>query len=171
MDNHSLYKQIVSTCDKCKGQGHKIISVVEVQLCDCMKFYSFAVKMNQLSVPLSYIFSFKNADIPQINKKQMIFFKDDQTAFNHFMSLAIENQMHLCDATRMYEIKDFETIDGLMVYNLGLETFPNNSLVLYRILKEIEDRRLYGIFSFAISKSNVKTTYAKYVADKVNESA
>jgi hypothetical protein len=166
-----IYNNIVKGCKICNGSGTVPISNTEVKFCACMQQYIFIIKMTELGVPLSYIFSYKNTPITTSVYKSMFIFQNDVMSFNIFMSLVEEGKnMILKDSVNMFTLNNYEDLDGVMVYNLGLETFQNNSIVLYRIIKETEDRNLHGIFSFAISKENLNKYYLDFVKKRIDAS-
>ena len=166
MNFELLYQNLVKDCKKCNGTGTINSTETDIVFCDCLSHYIFIVKMLEVGVPLKYVMSFSRTDVKH---KLLFFYKDDQTAFNAYMSLASDNIISIHASNVMFEIKDFEDKDGIMVYGLGLETFQNNSLTLLRLIKEAEDRGLYGIFSFVISRENLKTYYADFVSEKINQ--
>lgn len=168
MDKEKLYQQTVKCCDKCKGTGIKDMSTIEIQLCECQEFYNFACRMYDLGVPIKYIFNFNRIDIT-FEKKIFFIFQNDQLAFNTFMSLPEWCNYGLKVSNEMFNLTNIKQYCGIMVYNLGLETFQNNSLVLYRLIKEVEDNRCFGVFSFAIKESNVSNFYLDFIRKKINE--
>ena len=170
MNYDAIYNNTVRCCKICNGTGTVTISATEVKFCTCMQQYIFIIKMTELGVPLSYIFSYQKAITtnPASSSKSMFIFQNDTVSFNIFMTLVEEGKnMILKDSVNMFTMNDYSDLDGVMVYNLGLETFQNNSIVLYRIMKEAEDRHLTGIFSFAISKENLNKYYLDFVKKKI----
>lgn len=168
MNYDTFYNNTVKGCKICNGSGTVPISNTEIKFCSCMKQYIFVIKMTELGVPLSYIFSYQKANA---DGKIKFIFQNDVLSFNIFMTLAEEGKnMALKDSVNMFTLNNYEDLDGVMVYNLGLETFQNNSIVLYRIIKETEDRNLHGIFSFAISKENINKYYLDFVKKRIDAS-
>jgi hypothetical protein len=167
-----IYNNIVKGCKICNGSGTVALSNTEVKFCVCMQQYIFIIKMTELGVPLSYIFSYQKAITvnPSSSSKSLFLFQNDLVSFNVFMTLVEEGKnMVLKDSVNMFTLNNYEDLDGVMIYNLGLETFQNNSIVLYRIIKETEDRNLHGIFSFAIKKESLNNYYLDFVKRKIEE--
>jgi hypothetical protein len=168
MQYDTIYNNLVSQCKICNGTGTVAISNTEVKFCVCMQQYMFIIKMTELGVPLKYIFSYIKAELPP--SRSIFVFQDDEFAFDIFMTLVEDGKnMVLKDSVNMFTLNDYSDLDGLMLYNLGLETFQNNSIVLYRIMKEVEDRNIYGIFSFAIKKESLTNYYLEFVKKKIEE--
>lgn len=166
MNLEAYYQNLVKKCKDCKGVGTIPVSDTEIKLCHCMTNYMFVVQMSNLGVPFSKIISYNN--IPNADKKKIHFiFKDDDKAFNLFMSLVPNYKLSLYESTNMYSATNFQSIDGVMIYNLGLETFNNNGLTLYRIMKDVKDRDLFGIFAFAIKKEVLKFHYPDFIAAEI----
>jgi len=162
-----MYDNIVKGCKICSGTGTVVLSPTEVQFCNCMKQYIFIIKMTELGVPISYIFSFCKLSYSQ---KTHFIFQNDSLAFNRFMSEVEDGKnMVLKDSVNMFTLNNYDGVDGIMVYNLGLETFQNNSLVLYRIIKEAEDRGLVAIFSFAVKKESLTNYYLDFIKKRIEE--
>ena len=126
--------------------------------------------MLELGVPLKYIMGYTPVEV-DLKKRVYFVFKDDQYAFNIFITLAMEphkRRMFLTDSMQMYYLSNYQEKDGVMIHNLGLETKKDSSLVLYRVIKEVEERGLYGIFSFAINRENLDTYYSKFIVSRIN---
>lgn len=166
MDYDLLYENIVKGCSSCGGTGTVKVSDTEVNFCSCMEYYIFMIKQIENNVPLKYILNYKPIEID--DKKVYYLFKDDDYGFNMFMTLSKKYNMMLINSVNMFTANIDSTTDGVMIYNLGLETFQNNGIVLYRLIKEIEDRRLYGIFSFSIGRENLRRYYPEFIEQSVN---
>ena len=165
-----LYNNIVKSCPKCKGTGTVEVTETSIRFCECMEFYITATQMLELGVPLKYIMGYTPVEV-DLKKKIYFVFKDDQHAFNTFITLAREpnkQRMFLTDSMQMYYLSNYQEKDGVMIHNLGLETKKDSSLVLYRIIKEVEERDLYGIFSFAISRDKLDTYYSQFIVSRIH---
>jgi len=161
-----LYKKIIGSCTKCNGVGTISLSDTEIQFCECMKFFIFFVQMLDIGVPIKFIFGYDQIEIPK-SKKIFFIFKEDQHSFNLCMNLAKSRKFIIMPSTNCFRINNFSEFDGMMIYNIGLETYKDNSVILYRLIKEAIDNDIYGIFSFAISRDNLKTYYNKFIEDIV----
>lgn len=168
MDKNILYQNTVKSCTKCNGTGVKDMSTIDIVFCECQEFYNFVCRWYDSGIPIKYIYNYEKIEI-NWDKKIYFFFQDDQNAFNTLMSLPDWCNYGIKTSNEMFNLNKINNYAGIMIYNLGLETFQNNSLVLYRLIKEIEDNRCFGIFSFAIKESNLSNFYLDFIKKKINE--
>ncbi len=167
MSFDKLYNTTVKNCSTCKGTGTVNKTDKSIAFCHCMKFYIFAVRNMELGVPFSYVLGVDNTLQP-LKAGVYSFFKQEKIAFDYFMMNSMTGNCKIISATEMYLLNDFRELDLLLIYNLGLENFQNNSATLFRIMNECRTRNVIAILSFSIDKMNLIHHYSKSVVDSVN---
>lgn len=168
LDTDRLYKQLVSNCKICGGVGSIIESETNLHFCDCMKFYMFIVQMVQKGFPIKYIYDYSENNI----KTDRIFFTfgNDDIAFNSALKRVKDGyRLQIRAVDKCYEITDVIRGDGVMIYNIGLESNSLHIKNLMRLIKEVDDNQLVGIFAFTIREKAAQKEYPDWLLRKVNE--
>lgn len=166
MSFDKVYQNVVKSCKDCSGTGMKEKTEKTVTFCHCMKFYIFAVKNYDLGVPLGYIFQYQ--PISNTSTGCHFYFKEESSAFNHFMNSSSVGNSRIISSTEMYLLNDFKNLDLVLIYNLGLESFSNNHATLMRIVNEVRNRQIIGIFSFSIQRDRLNYHYPESICNLIS---
>lgn len=167
MSFDKLYNTTVKNCKNCNGTGTVNKTDRSITFCHCMKFYIFAVRNMELGVPFAYVLGYTQPS-GVYKPGSYMFYKQEKEAFDAFMSVSAIGNCKILSSTEMYTLNDFRDLDVVLIYNLGLENFQNNSATLYRIMNECRTRGVTAFFSFSVVKQNLIHHYSKSVVDILN---